>query len=81
MKHSFGPWATEINTGNNPKLSTFWKRRMTMLSSLNRLESGMDVTGKCRLAILGLAILLLGATVVLYVVFNRFIGIDRLRMG
>jgi putative spermidine/putrescine transport system permease protein len=29
----------------------------------------------------GLAILLLGATVVLYVVFNRFIGIDRLRMG
>lgn len=29
----------------------------------------------------GLAVLLLGATIVLYVVFNRFIGIDRLRMG
>ena len=29
----------------------------------------------------GLAVLLLGATIVLYIVFNRFIGIDRLRMG
>jgi putative spermidine/putrescine transport system permease protein len=29
----------------------------------------------------GLAVLLLSATVVLYVVFNRFIGIERLRMG
>ena len=27
------------------------------------------------------AVLLLSATVVLYVVFNRFIGIERLRMG
>ncbi len=29
----------------------------------------------------GLAVLLLGATMLLYSVFNRFIGIDRLRMG
>jgi len=29
----------------------------------------------------GLAVLLLSATVVLYIVFNRFIGIGRLRMG
>lgn len=29
----------------------------------------------------GLAVLLLAATVILYVVFNRFIGIERLRMG
>ena len=29
----------------------------------------------------GLAVLLLSATIVLYVVFNRFIGIERLRMG
>jgi putative spermidine/putrescine transport system permease protein len=29
----------------------------------------------------GLAVLLLSATVVLYIVFNRFIGIERLRMG
>jgi len=29
----------------------------------------------------GLAVLLLGATILLYTVFNRFIGIDRLRMG
>ncbi len=29
----------------------------------------------------GLAVLLLSATLLLYIVFNRFIGIDRLRMG
>lgn len=29
----------------------------------------------------GLAVLLLSATILLYIVFNRFIGIDRLRMG
>jgi putative spermidine/putrescine transport system permease protein len=29
----------------------------------------------------GLAVLLLSATVILYIVFNRFIGIERLRMG
>ena len=29
----------------------------------------------------GLSVLLLGATILLYTVFNRFIGIDRLRMG
>ncbi len=29
----------------------------------------------------GLAVLLLSATIMLYIVFNRFIGIDRLRMG
>jgi putative spermidine/putrescine transport system permease protein len=29
----------------------------------------------------GLAVLLLSATVVLYIVFNRFIGVERLRMG
>jgi putative spermidine/putrescine transport system permease protein len=29
----------------------------------------------------GLAVLLLTATIVLYTVFNRFIGIERLRMG
>ena len=29
----------------------------------------------------GLAVLLLGATMLLYSIFNRFIGIDRLRMG
>ncbi|UCG09178.1 MAG: ABC transporter permease [Desulfobacterales bacterium] len=29
----------------------------------------------------GLAVLLLAATIVLYIVFNRFIGVERLRMG
>jgi len=29
----------------------------------------------------GLAVLLLSATIILYTVFNRFVGIDRLRMG
>lgn len=31
MHRPFGPWATLINAGRNPQLSTFWKRRLGML--------------------------------------------------
>ena len=34
MTQNYGPWSTAINTGNNPQLSTFWKRRLTMLSRI-----------------------------------------------
>jgi hypothetical protein len=27
----YGPWATTFNVGDNPQLSTFWRRRLTML--------------------------------------------------
>jgi dipeptidyl aminopeptidase/acylaminoacyl peptidase len=31
LANNYGPWATPINTGSNPQLSEFWKRRLTML--------------------------------------------------
>ncbi len=36
---AFGPWATALDTGPSAALSTFWRRRMAMLSTLNR-DSG-----------------------------------------
>jgi hypothetical protein len=30
--NTFGPWATPINAGMNPQLSSFWKRRLKMLA-------------------------------------------------
>jgi hypothetical protein len=39
MKTSFGPWSIAITTGANQQLSTFWKRRLAMLPSLNRSVS------------------------------------------
>jgi len=31
MSNKYGPWATSINACGNPQLSTFWRRRLTML--------------------------------------------------
>ena len=31
MTTQYGPWATAINVGRNPQLSSFWRRRLTML--------------------------------------------------
>jgi hypothetical protein len=31
MSDQFGPWATSINVGANPQLSSFWRRRLRML--------------------------------------------------
>jgi hypothetical protein len=31
MANPYGPWATAIDTGRNPQLSTFWRQRLTML--------------------------------------------------
>lgn len=39
MNASFGPWSTAITTGANHQLSTFWKRRLTMLASIHSLPS------------------------------------------
>lgn len=41
MNLSFGPWATAVATGANPQLSTFWKTRLAMLSSLKGSSSRM----------------------------------------
>ncbi|MEN6406591.1 MAG: carboxypeptidase-like regulatory domain-containing protein [Thermoguttaceae bacterium] len=31
MANQYGPWATLIDAGGNPQLSSFWRRRLTML--------------------------------------------------
>jgi hypothetical protein len=39
MSTPFGPWATMIDTGANPQLSAFWRRRLTMLVPVSRASS------------------------------------------
>ena len=36
MSSQYGPWATMIDVGGNPQLSTFWRRRLTMLVPASR---------------------------------------------
>ena len=46
MAHQYGPWATAINVGQNPQLSAFWRRRLTMLMSTSQTSpvlSGRNV--------------------------------------
>ncbi|MCH7990353.1 MAG: PQQ-like beta-propeller repeat protein, partial [Planctomycetes bacterium] len=59
MKQNFGPWSTAINTGNNPQLSTFWKRRLTMLSDISRTQKRLRRSDCLWLGVIGLALLLL----------------------
>ncbi|MCH7988828.1 MAG: hypothetical protein IID46_06700, partial [Planctomycetes bacterium] len=59
MKTHFGPWSIAINPGNNPQLSTFWKRRLMLLPSLSRVESRMDSRGMCLIGFWGLMLLIL----------------------
>jgi hypothetical protein len=35
MNYPYGPWATLIFAGQNPQLSVFWRRRMTMLAAVS----------------------------------------------
>lgn len=41
MTPSFGPWATAIHVGREPQLSTFWKRRLAMLSAMSGTAPGL----------------------------------------
>ncbi|MEN6406592.1 MAG: hypothetical protein ABFC77_08985 [Thermoguttaceae bacterium] len=36
MANQYGPWATLIDAGGNPQLSSFWRRRLTMLVPTSR---------------------------------------------
>jgi HEAT repeat protein len=36
MRSSFGPWATAVEVGRGPGLSTFWRRRLAMLHSTSQ---------------------------------------------
>ena len=57
MRSQFGAWATLIDTAGNPRLSAFWRRRMTMLPAVSNTASSLT---RCNLACLALAGLLLG---------------------
>ena len=50
MAKHFGPWATAVNTGSKTYLSTFWKRRLTMLSVI--YECGTRLGGRTVLFLL-----------------------------
>lgn len=36
MANQYGPWATSIDAGGNPQLSSFWRRRLTMLAPVSQ---------------------------------------------
>ncbi len=58
MAKQYGPWATMIDLGGNPQLSTFWRRRLTMLASASQTSFALS---RRNLLWLGAAALLLMA--------------------
>src|SRR5436305_987248 len=36
MRRSFGPWSTSLGEGSQPALSTFWRRRLSLLPAVRR---------------------------------------------
>src|SRR5262245_22362588 len=50
-----GPWTTALHCGATAKLSTFWKRRMTMLSLLSRSPAALTRRAAMLLLVAGAA--------------------------
>ena len=51
MTNPYGPWATAIDAGRNPQLSSFWRQRLTMLvpaSQTSPVLSRRKSAGTCR---------------------------------
>ncbi len=42
MYQTYGPWATLIVAGQNPQLSTFWRRRLAMLVHVSRTSRALS---------------------------------------
>jgi hypothetical protein len=57
MNYSFGPWTTAMNSGSDAQLSTFWKKRITMLPIVR--HSSAVVTRRGRLLLTATAALAL----------------------
>ncbi len=55
MKSLSGPWTTALHSGATAKLSTFWKRRMTMLSRLSRSRPALTRRAAMLLLVAGAA--------------------------
>ncbi len=42
MPNLYGPWATSMDAGWSPQLSTFWRRRLTMLVSASQTSAALS---------------------------------------
>lgn len=58
MTRTFGPWATAINTGSNPQLSRFWRRRLTQLPAVSQSRNATAWT--MRAVVAAATVVLLG---------------------
>ncbi len=56
MQTSYGPWATKIDVGNNPRLSAFWRRRLTRLPGLSRDNPVLTRSAALALFVIAIAI-------------------------
>jgi hypothetical protein len=62
MSNPYGPWATLIDAGGNPQLSSFWRRRLTMLVPTSQTSAVLSRRN----------LLWLGAAAVLMIVLPTF---------
>jgi hypothetical protein len=57
MGNDFGPWATTLDMGSRAPLSTFWQRRMAMLTTLKNTKARVSWAVGVLIAVAGLAAL------------------------
>jgi hypothetical protein len=58
MSNQYGPWATSIDAGGNPQLSTFWRRRLTMLVPAS--QSSLVLSRRSLVCLLAAGALMIG---------------------
>jgi Leucine-rich repeat (LRR) protein len=59
MSNKYGPWATLIDVGGSPQLSSFWRRRLTMLVPTSRTNPVLSRRNLSLLAMTGILACLL----------------------
>ena len=59
MSTQYGPWATSINVGRNLQLSSFWRRRLTMLVPTSQTSPALSRRNILWLVTAGVIMLLL----------------------
>jgi hypothetical protein len=59
MSNQYGPWATPIDTGMNPRLSTFWKKRLRMLAPVSKASAALSSRNLSWLAAAGSLLIIL----------------------
>lgn len=56
MNHGYGPWATAMHGGSNPRLSTFWRRRLARLPGVSSSNSPLSSRAIALLGLVSVAI-------------------------